>query len=340
MESDETVSKPKPSLFSRAWTRIRGLKPRIYYWPIRTIVQLGFFLLFSGVAVMRLNPSFDGVRTWVVLPVVASVNAQGAIGSTLDATTVLLSQAVFPWLPLGIMLVVGALLGRFMCGWLCPVGFLQDVITGIKGRVDSVQRRTHVYWIRLKYVLTIIAFFISGTLALTLYYYGTVTGAGVDYRQSLGPFAQGLFVAITPDGTLFGTLPVMLAGAWRFLGSAQLSDLTLNSLGGWLGGIPAITWVNFLILTGFVYAAWRIPRFWCRYICPVGAIMSVTQKNSMLGMHRDPVKCSECKECETACPMQIPIMDLDWKKFNDSECILCMACIDACPEGALSPKFP
>jgi len=68
--------------------------------------------------------------------------------------------------------------------------------------------------------------------------------------------------------------------------------------------------------------------------------MAVTQKNSLLGMHRDPIKCSDCKECETACPMQIPILDLDWKKFNDSECILCMACIDACPAGALSPKFP
>jgi NAD-dependent dihydropyrimidine dehydrogenase PreA subunit len=38
--------------------------------------------------------------------------------------------------------------------------------------------------------------------------------------------------------------------------------------------------------------------------------------------------------------MHIQILDLDGKKFNDSECILCMACIDACPAGALSPKFP
>ncbi len=289
---------------------------------------------------MRLNPSFDGVRSWIVLPVLASVKAQGAIGSTMDATTVLLSQAVFPWLPLGIMLVVGALLGRAMCGWVCPVGFLQDVITGIKGRAETVQKRTNRYWIRMKYVLTVVAFLISGTLALALYAYGTVTGAGVDYRQSLGPFAAGLFVAITPDGTLFGTLPVMLAGAWKFLGTTQLSDLSFGNLGRWLTGVPAITWLNILLLVGFVYAAWRIPRFWCRYVCPVGAIMAVFQKNSMLGMHRDPVKCSECRECETACPMQVPILDLDWKKFNDSECILCMACIDACPEGALSPKFP
>src|SRR3990172_13005663 len=172
MESKEIGAEARPGLLDRIWARILGTRPRILYWPLRTIVQLIFFLFFAGVAVMRLKRGFEGVRTWVSLPVVASVKAQGAIGSTLDATTVLLSQAIFPWLPLGIMLVVGALLGRFMCGWLCPVGFLQDVITGIKGRVDSVQRRTHVYWIRLKYVLAIFAFFVSGTLAFTLYYYG------------------------------------------------------------------------------------------------------------------------------------------------------------------------
>lgn len=340
MESGETVAELRPSLLRRMWSRVRGSRPRIFYWPLRTVVQFAFFLLFAGVAVMRLNPNFEGLRTWVVLPVVSSVRAQGAIGSTLDATTVLLSQAIFPWLPLGIMLVVGALLGRVMCGWVCPVGFLQDVITGIKGRIDSVQKRTHQRYIRIKYWLTLVAFLVSGTLAVALYYYGTVQGPGVDYRDGLGPFAAGLFVAIAPDGTLFGTLPVMAAGAWRFLGTAQPSDLSLDNLAGWLAGIPALTWVNIVILVGFVYAAWRIPRFWCRYICPVGAIMAVFQKNSMLGMHRDPVKCSECKECETACPMQIPILDLDYRKFNDSECILCMACIDACPEGALSPKFP
>ncbi len=327
------TSEPKIGIAKRIGQRIRH--GRIYYWPVRTLVQLGFLLLFAGIAVARLNPSFNGARSWIILPVVASVKAQGAIGSTLDATTLLMSQAVFPWLPIGIMFVVGAVLGRFMCGWICPVGFLQDVITGIKGRVDTVQTRTHEYWIRLKYVLLGIGFLMSGTLGLALYY-----GVGADYKQSLGDFAPGVFIAITPDGTLFGTLPLLLAHSWRFLGTAQASDLSAANLGSWIGGIPILTWINILILIGFIYAAWRIPRFWCRYICPVGGIMAVFQKNSLLGMHRDPIKCSNCKECETACPMQIPILDLDWKKFNDSECILCMACIDACPAGALSPKFP
>lgn len=282
---------------------------------------------------MRLNPFFNGARTWVVLPVVASVKAQGAIGSTMDAMTLLFSQGLFPWLPIGIMLVVGAILGRLMCGWVCPFGFIQDVLTGIKGHVESVERRTQTYWVRLKYVLLGIALLISGTLATAVYY-----GVGSDYKASLGPFADGMFIAITPDGTLFGTLAVFLADFYGLVTTGQLSQF--NNLSSILGGVSPLIWINILILLGALYAAWRIPRFWCRYICPVGAIMAVFQKNSMLGMHRDPVKCSDCRECEDACPMQVPIMDLDWKKFNDSECILCMACVDACPSGALSPKFP
>ena len=315
--------------------RLGRIKVRGYYWPVRTIVQLGFFVLFSGIGIMSLVPAFNGTRSWVVLPIVSSVKSQAQVTSTMDAITLFLENGLFPWLPIGIMLVVGAILGRFMCGWICPVGFLQDVITAVKGRVDSVEKRAHLYWIRLKYVLVALAFLISGSLGLAVYY-----GVGNDYRTSLGPLADGLFVAITPDGTLFGTLPAILAGSWRFLGTAQSSDLSIGNLSSWFGHISALTWLNVVVLVGFVYAAWRIPRFWCRYVCPVGAIMAVTQKNSLLGMHRDPIKCSECKECETACPMQIPILDLDWKKFNDSECILCMACIDACPAGALSPKFP
>ena len=331
----QRVPEAKTEETSGLLARLGGIKVRGYYWPLRTIVQLGFFVLFSGIGIMSLVPAFNGTRSWVVLPIVSSVKSQAQVTSTMDAITLFLENGLFPWLPIGIMLVVGAILGRFMCGWICPVGFLQDVITAVKGRVDSVEKRAHLYWIRLKYVLVVLAFLISGSLGLAVYY-----GVGNDYRTSLGPLADGLFVAITPDGTLFGTLPAILAGSWRFLGTAQSSDLTFGNLSSWFGHISALTWLNVVVLVGFVYAAWRIPRFWCRYVCPVGAIMAVTQKNSLLGMHRDPIKCSECKECETACPMQIPILDLDWKKFNDSECILCMACIDACPAGALSPKFP
>ena len=325
-ETERTVEakQPSPGFLTRFRGRLRGRKARIHYWPIRTVVQLAFFLLFAGLALTRLVPSFVANRGWIVLPVLASIKAPGAYTGALDATTLLLSQPIFPWLPIGIFLVVGAVLGRFMCGWVCPVGFIQDVVTGIKGRVTQVQRRTQNYWVRLKYVLVFLAFILSGSLSLALYY-----GSGNEYRTGLGDFAPGLFVAITPEGTLFGTLPAMIAG----LAKATNPQSYLSS-------VPVLTWVNIIILAGFFFAAWQVPRFWCRYVCPVGAIMAVFQKNSLLGMHRDPVKCADCKECQDACPMQVPILDLDWKKFNDSECILCMACVDACPSGALSLKFP
>ena len=321
----EQVPEPSsPGFFSRLRTSIRGSRPRILYWPIRTTVQLLFFLLFAGLALTRLVPSLNSYRGWVVLPVLASVKAPGAYSGALDATTLLLSQPIFPWLPIGIFLVAGALIGRGMCGWVCPVGFLQDIITGVKGRVTQVQRRNQNYWVRLKYLLVVAAFILSGSLAISLN-----NGGGSDYKAGLGPFADGLFVAITPEGTLFGTIPGMIAGLAK----------TTNAQ-SYLANVPVLTWVNIVILAGFFVMAWQIPRFWCRYICPVGAIMAIMQKNSLLGMHRDPVKCADCKECQDACPMQVPILDLDWKKFNDSECILCMACVDACPSGALSLKFP
>src|SRR5215831_105381 len=155
--SEEKGRDASPWILTRIRSTFRGGRARIYYWPIRTLVQLAFFILFAGLALTRLVPSIAQYRSWAVLPVLASVKAPGAYTGALDATTGLLSQAVFPWLPVGIFLVVGAVLGRFMCGWICPVGFMQDVITSIKGRVTQVQRRTQNYWVRLKYVLAAVA---------------------------------------------------------------------------------------------------------------------------------------------------------------------------------------
>ncbi len=68
--------------------------------------------------------------------------------------------------------------------------------------------------------------------------------------------------------------------------------------------------------------------------------MAIFQRYSFAGIKRDPVKCMKCPHCEVLCPMQISILDLPWEKFNDPECILCMECVDACPHGSLSLKFP
>src|SRR5438445_8248921 len=92
-ETERTVEAKQsfPGFLTRFRGRLRGRKARIHYWPIRTVVQLAFFVLFAGLALTRLVPSFVACRGWIVLPVLATMKAPGAYTRAFDATTLLLS---------------------------------------------------------------------------------------------------------------------------------------------------------------------------------------------------------------------------------------------------------
>ena len=255
--------------------------------------------------------------------------------SALDLLQVELSQPEFPWLALGAVFLIGAVVGRAFCGWVCPVGFVQDIITTLKGRLDFISPRTHNAAKRFKYLVLFATFMISGTLSLALY-----LGIGVDYKSALGDLASGPFIAISPDGTLFGTIPALLTMARQNFAPFLARPPTIQEVFAELSRIPTLLAIRLIVLVGFFAAAWKVPRFWCRYACPTGALMAIFQKYSLVGIKRDPVKCTKCPHCEVKCPMQINILDLPWEKFNDPECIMCMECVDACPHGSLSLKFP
>lgn len=89
----------------------------------------------------------------------------------------------------------------------------------------------------------------------------------------------------------------------------------------------------FLLLTSFLF----IHRFWCRYLCPVGALAAVFNRVSLLHLHYDPSRCDKCKECLDACPMQVNIFDV--VRRRPTECILCGDCADVCSRGALDLSF-
>ncbi|HXX73474.1 MAG TPA: 4Fe-4S binding protein, partial [Candidatus Acidoferrales bacterium] len=241
----------------------------------------------------------------------------------------------FPFIVVGMVLLIGAVVGRAFCGWVCPIGFVQDIITNLKGKLDFVSPRTHQGSKKLKYIMFLGTILISGSLALSL-----ALGEGSAYKAALGVLASGPFIAISPDGTLFGTVPTLVGMARQGFLSFLTKPPTIQQVWTELLTTPPLLALRILILLGFFGAAWKVPRFWCRYICPTGAMMAVFQKYSLTGLKRDPVKCTKCPHCEIKCPMQINILDLPWEKFNDPECIMCMECIDACPHGSLSLKAP
>lgn len=308
-----------------------------FKWTLpRMIVQLISLLAVNVIAFTQIFPYLKLRPISFGLPILASVNSHfTAVYSSLDLIQVELSQPEFPWIVLGSVLLIGAVAGRAFCGWVCPVGFIQDTITNLKGRLDFVTPRTHKSARKLKYLFLLGTLTISGTLGLALY-----LGIGADYKAALGVAASGPFIPISPDGTLFGVVPTLLGMARENFAAFLARPPTIQDVWAQLIRVPTLLALRILILVGFFAAAWKVPRFWCRYACPTGAMMAVFQKYSLAGMKRDPVKCTKCPHCEVKCPMQINILDLPWEKFNDPECILCMECVDACPHGSLSPKFP
>ena len=299
------------------------------------LIQLISLIAVNALVLTQFFPNLKIQPIPLGLPILASVNSHfSAIYSSFDLMQLELAQPEFPFIVVGIVLLIGAVVGRAFCGWVCPIGFIQDIITTLKGKLDFVSPRTQKGSIRIKYVLLFATLLISASLAIAL-----ATGAGSDYKAALGILATGPFIAFSPDATLFGTVPVLISMARDGFSAFLAKPPTMQEVYTWITMIPPLLAFRVLILVAFFGAAWKVPRFFCRYICPTGALMAIFQKYSLTGMKRDPVKCTKCPHCEIKCPMQINILDLSWEKFNDPECILCMECVDACPHGSLSPKF-
>ncbi len=306
------------------------------YGVPRFAVQLISLLLLNGLLLAQLYPSLRLERYLIPFPILLSIDAPtNLVYGSLDVIQVALASPVAPWVALAFVFIIGAVLGRAFCGWVCPMGLIQDMVTMIKGTVGQVNVRTHESGKRLKYFILGFALLISVSLGISLW-----MGIGEEYRQSLSIFSDGPLIPLAPEGTLFSTVPRTILYVRENVAPTFLQKLSPAQLGEWIRSIPLLIVAELLILVAFFYGAYRVPRFWCRYLCPVAAKMAPFQKYSFLGLKRDPVKCSKCPHCEAACPMQIRILSLPWEKFNDPECILCGDCADACLQNSLAYKFP
>lgn len=299
----------------RALFRIRTL---------RIISLIIFFVLFNAVL-------FGFEPLPLLLPVLQSLGSPAkTVGDAFAVTQYMLYETVFPWLPLASFLIAAVLLGRMLCGWVCPFGFIQEILGYVKRKHKEISPRTHKDMINLKYIILGIVLFISITVSAT-----AVMGIGQSYKDALGVFAQAPFNALSPHDTLFAILPTMTFNA--FTAEAPFADIL-----GAIATLPPLFWARLIILGLVIAFAVYTPRSFCKYLCPVGAIMALLNHFSFLGLKRDVVHCTKegCRSCVEACPMKVPILDLPWKKFTHPECIYCLECVDACSAKAIRPKIP
>jgi polyferredoxin len=297
----------------------------------RRTVQLLSFIFFSA-AIINLG------ELPILLPVLWSWGLkQNIVGDAFTAIQLTLSgwkgfNISFPWLAIAAFLITGILLGKSLCGWVCPFGFIQDLVDFIKHKKTEVSPRTHKSGVYIKYAVLSLALFISLTFSAS-----KLMKIERSYEAAMGIFAYAPFTAVSPAETLFATLPQMIQG---FAGA--LSEKSFLEAASGILSLPPLFWVQLFILGAVLVFAAYVPRGWCKYLCPHGAIMAILNRFSFLGLRRELVKCAkgECRRCEEACPMRVPILDLPWEKFSDPECIYCLKCADACENKAIRLKYP
>ena len=107
---------------------------------------------------------------------------------------------------------------------------------------------------------------------------------------------------------------------------------------GWLFEFDlATSWPAYLVTVGVLIGSFFVERAWCRYLCPLGGVISLLGKLSLLRIRREENACKSCQLCSRPCPVKL---DVDQAKIVSSDCIGCLACVDTCPRhGALEVKL-
>ena len=281
--------------------RLRGIKALLTHRTFRRISQLVFasFIIFLAIQHVVIGESgatatpsveafcpFGGLET-----LYKYITSGGAYVSHTHLSNVVMLVAV---------LLTALLLRSAFCGWICPLGFLQDLFSNLSGvlqkRFKNVRRAVTSVKTR---------------------------GARLAVLDRYLRYVKYLVLAWTVGGSAyFGYMVFRDYDPWSALLNVAEFSFT-----------PGV-----IVLVVTLLASFFIERPWCRYACPLGAASGILGKVSPIYIKREASACTSCKLCTKACPMGLEVHTATTIKSAD--CNSCLVCVGSCPRnGALEVKF-
>ena len=302
----------------------RKLSPQTWL-KLRKISQIFFLFLFLLVFLWSrrefyLNSALESgfKETLVNLPL--KLDPLAMLAQTIA------SRRVLPGAALALLTVALSLfLGRVWCGWFCPVGTVLDwaPLRTWKKKSPRVSEKLR----GIKYILLLIILFaaVFGNLSLMI-----LDPLTIGYRTLTAAVWPTLDKGITAVEITLFRVPFLAPVVGWFDGLIRPAIFpphpAVYRYGGLFGGF-------FLLLVGLNALA---PRFWCRYLCPLGGLFGILGKFSLVQCEIAD-NCSQCGSCLPACPTGA-IQQKEHIYCDPGECTMCMVCAVDCPTGQVS--FP
>jgi polyferredoxin len=303
----------------------------------RRISQVAFFFLFFWLILktnfeVNFNPA--DINN-ISLPYPVSLFLQ--IDPLVALTTLLANGTLYKGLLWSLVILIPTIfIGRFFCGWVCPLGSLNHWVSEIRSERSTrkgaarIESNRYKKYQRIKYYILffLLAAALIGTLQIGLF-------------DPLSLLARSIGTAVLPTlhTTALGTVSWIKSFGVPVIGNlAQgvydlISPLLLNFHQAHFHTIMSIGLIFLIVL-----ALNRIfTRFWCRGICPLGAMLGLFSRFAIFGLQKNETACNHCNKCLIHCQgADNPDIGYQWRQ---PECHLCLNCQAVCPESALQFKF-
>ncbi len=267
--------------------------------------------------------------------------------------TALTTHTIYRNLVWGLVIIaITMMVGRVWCNWMCPFGILHHFFGWMGNRRNTKQmiesnRYRKIY--AIKYYILAVMIAMAGLWIIPTIFDapGQIVQAyrGAELKQT----GVSRMVAAVEIGISRAAEEHKRQNSSLQIGLLDPIALTVRSMT--TAVLPTVhkatenvytepreywqAWAVGLVFIGFLVANWWIPRFFCRVVCPLGALLGLFSRFAIWRIDRDPVRCTDCDLCLKGCEgASDPQGDL-----RKSECFVCLNCIDDCPHDALSFRF-